>query len=131
MTKLPDELAVSGSFMNKCYIVTIQGELKHESLNKLHTHIVQTVYDTDVRGTILDFSSVTVFDTEIFDVFKKITQMIAIMGVAVVWIGLKPCVASALVDFNVDISSITVAMNLEHGLEMIKSNTFVAEHKKI
>ena len=131
MTILPDELAVSSSFMDKCYIVTIQGNLNYEALDKLREHIVQTVYDTGVRGTILDFSSVTVFDTEIFKIFKKITQMIAIMGVSVIWIGLKPCVASALVDFNVDINGITIAMNLEHGLDMIKSNTFVENNKKI
>lgn len=122
MKKSLDELAVSGSFMNNCYIVSIQGELKHESLDELRAHIVQTVYDTEVRGTILDFSSVTVFDTEIFGVLKKITHMISIMGVTVIWIGLKPSVASSLVDFNVDINGITVAMNLEHGLEMIKTN---------
>jgi 16S rRNA U516 pseudouridylate synthase RsuA-like enzyme len=56
MTKLPDELAVSDSFINKCYIVTIQGELKYEALDKLRTHIIQTVYDTDTC-TILDTAS--------------------------------------------------------------------------
>jgi len=126
MKEMPDELVVSGSFIDNCYIVTIQGELKHETLDKTCANIMQTVYDTEVRGAILDFSGIAVFDTEIFEALKRITKMIAIMGVNVVWMGLKPGVASALVDFNVEVDDITIAMNLEHGLEMIKSNTIGA-----
>jgi len=128
MRGIPDELVVSGSFIDNCYIVTIQGELKHETLDKICANIIQTIYDAEVRGAILDFSSVAVVDTEIFEALKKITKMIAVMGVTVVWIGLKPGVASALVDFDVDVNDITIAMNLEHGLDMIKSNTIGADY---
>jgi anti-anti-sigma regulatory factor len=126
MKETPDDLVVSGSFMDRCYIVTIQGELQHETLDRICANIMQTVYDTEVKGAILDLHGVTVFDTEIFAALKKITKMIAVMGVNVVWTGLRPGVASALVDFDVDVHDITVAMNLEQGLEMIKANTIGA-----
>ena len=130
MKELPDELVISGGFVDKCYIVTIQGELKQESLDKIGANVLQAVYDTGVRGVILDFSGVAVFDSEIFAALKRITRMIDVMGVNVVWIGLKPGVASALVDLNVDINNIKIARNLENGLELIKSCMIAINSRK-
>ena len=72
-----------------------------------------------IKGAILDFSMVSVLDSYTFMALEKASKAVSLMGVMVVWVGLRPGVVSALMDLNVDVTHIKAAMNLEQGLKVI------------
>jgi len=122
MNKAVDEQVVYGSIISNCYVLNIQGEIDDDYLSKLYNDIINTVtHHVDLKGIILDFSNICVFDTYIFESFKKMSKTISLMGIKVVWLGLKPGVVSALVDLNAEVDDICIAVNLQYGLKLIHS----------
>ena len=120
MNKAVDEQVVYGSIISNCYVLNIQGEIDDDYLSQLYKHVLNTItHNINLKGTILDFSNISIFDTFIFESFKKISKAIELMGIKVVWLGLKPGVVSALVDLNVESDDICIAVNLQHGLNLI------------
>jgi rsbT antagonist protein RsbS len=117
-----DEQIVHGSFIGNCYVLNIQGEIDEDYLRRLYAETINTIaHNVDLKGTILDFSNISIFDSIIFDSFRKISKAISLMGKKVIWLGLKPGVVSALVDLDVESNDICIAVNLQHGLDLIHS----------
>jgi len=122
-----DEQIVYGSFIGNCFVLNIQGDIDGDYLRRLYEETLNTIaHHVDLKGTILDFSNISMFDSITFESFKKISKAIALMGKKVVWLGLKPGVVSALVDLDVDSDDIFIAVNLEHGLDLIHSEQFAS-----
>jgi len=129
MNKAVDEQVVYGSIISNCYVLNIQGEIDDDYLSQLYKHVLNTItHNINLKGTILDFSNISIFDTFIFESFKKISKAIELMGIKVVWLGLKPGVVSALVDLNVESDDICIAVNLQYGLDLIHSREFDTYH---
>ncbi|MBZ9621875.1 STAS domain-containing protein [Clostridium tagluense] len=119
MKNLDYDLNTSVTIVQGCIIITLPNEMTDEAIEIGMSRILNKANATSTVGAILDLSRVTVLDSYSFTALEKTAKAISLMGVIVVWIGFRPGVVSALLDLNVDVSSIKAALNLEQGLKMI------------
>lgn len=112
-------LNTSVTVVDGCLIVTLPNDITDNDIKIISSSILMRANKSYIKGVILDFSTAYVIDSHSFKVFEKVSKAISLMGVRVVWIGLRPGVVSSLMDLNVDVSQIKAAVNLEQGLEMI------------
>ncbi|MCB2297403.1 STAS domain-containing protein [Clostridium tagluense] len=119
MKNLDYDLNTSVTIVQGCIIITLPNEMTDEAIEIGMSRILNKANATSIVGAILDLSRVTVLDSYSFTSLEKTAKAISLMGVMVVWIGFRPGVVSALLDLNVDVSSIKAALNLEQGLKMI------------
>lgn len=119
MSDLNNSLNTSVTIVQGCLILTLPNDMTDDELKIGSNKIIIRVYNSSIKGAILDFNMVSALDSYSFEVLKETSKAISLMGVMVVWSGIRPGVVSALLDLNVDVSAIKVAMNLEQALRMI------------
>lgn len=104
-------------------IVSIAGEMTDANIVDVREIVTSNAYSKNVNGAILNFSAVSALDSFTFDAFGKLTRTLILMGVEVVWVGLRPGTVMALMDLNMDIDLdiIRTALNLEQGLDMLSN----------
>jgi rsbT antagonist protein RsbS len=119
MSDLNNNLNMSVTIIEGCLIITVPNNMTDDEIEIGSRRTLMKANSSSVKGVILDLSIVSMLDVYSFELLKKTSSAISLMGVSVVWIGLRPGVVSALLDFNVDVSYIKTALNLEQGLKMI------------
>lgn len=113
------ELNISVTLIQGCLIVTLPSEMTDDEIKIGTNRIILRVNHPSIVGTLFDLSGVSVLDSYSFTCLENVSKTIRLMGVMVVWIGMKPGIISALLDLDVDVSKIKAALNLEQGLKMI------------
>lgn len=116
---IEEQRLLHGNFIRNCYVLNIQGEVDDEYLRILYNDIIYVTGKFHLSGIILDFNNIFMADSFIFEFLKNISKTVSLMGIKVVWVGLKPGVVSALIDFNDKVDDICTAVNLQFGLECI------------
>ncbi|MCT4544630.1 MAG: STAS domain-containing protein [Vallitalea sp.] len=121
MSDLNNSLNTSITVVQGCLIVTLPNEMTDKDIESGSNRVLMKAKNSYIKGTIFDLSIVSVLDLYSFEALKKASKAISLMGIMVVWIGLRPGVVSALLDLDVDVGCVKTAMNLEQGLKMISS----------
>jgi rsbT antagonist protein RsbS len=103
-----------------CIIASIQIDLTEEILEQFRQDLLDRLYQTGVKGLILDLSGVEVMDVEDFQAINTTLSMASLMGKKTILTGFQPGVVSSLVDFNVDFEHINAALNLDDAFDLIK-----------
>lgn len=119
MKDLDYDLKTSVTIVQNCLIITLPNEMTDEEMEIGSNRLIMKANNAAILGTIFDLSNVSVLDSYEFTTLEKTSKAISLMGIIVVWIGLRPGVVSSLLDLNVNINSIRAALNLEQGLKMI------------
>ncbi|MBF0477772.1 MAG: STAS domain-containing protein [Deltaproteobacteria bacterium] len=117
-------LSLAGSAMhvlNGNLIVTVNGELDDDSAKQLQSDILSTTEVTAVKGVLIDVSPVRFMDSFTFSLLADTARMLSLLGARPVFVGFKAGVASALVDLEVDLDSISTALTMEDGVELLSS----------
>ncbi|MBF0508950.1 MAG: STAS domain-containing protein [Deltaproteobacteria bacterium] len=118
-------LFLAGSAMhvlNGNLIVTVNGELDDDSAKQLQSDILSTTEVTAVKGVLIDVSSVRFMDSFTFSLLADTARMVSLLGARPVFVGFKAGVASALVDLEVDLDSISTALTMEDGVELLSAH---------
>ncbi len=121
MIEMEKELCISITEINHNLIVTVSDELTDDNMRVVSDLIMRSAYERNIKGAVMNFSMVTVLDTFSFTAFKNITKALFLMGIRVVWSGLRASVVSALMDLNIEISTeeIVTTLTLEQGLLLL------------
>lgn len=114
-----NNLNTSVTVVEGCIIATLPNDITDDDIKIGTSRILMIANKSFIKGAILDFSMVSVLDSYTFMALEKASKAVSLMGVMVVWVGLRPGVVSALMDLNVDVTHIKAAMNLEQGLKVI------------
>lgn len=112
---------VLGSQINNCLVISVEDEVKDESLDQFCNNILDKLERKSMAGSILDFSRVSMLDTYAFNKLNNLTRTMQLMGTSVVWSQLSPGVASCLIDFGMDTSNINFSSTIEEGIRYIES----------
>lgn len=64
----------------------------------------------------------SILDSHSFKACEEVSQAISLMGVQVIWIGMRPGIVSALMDLDLNVTGIKAAINLERTLKMISNS---------
>ena len=119
------DLNISVTVVQGCIIISLPNEMTDSEIEIGRDRLVNRANTSSIVGVILDLSKVSSLDSYIFTTLEKTAKAISLMGVMVVWIGFRPGVISSLLDLNVDVSNIKVALNLEQGLKIISNRGII------
>ena len=100
-------------------VVSVQIELYDASLKALREDLLANIRRTGVRRALVDLSAVEVMDSYAYVSICDTANMAKVMGADTVLTGIKPGVASALVELDVDVKRTVTALNLETGFALL------------
>ena len=118
------DFKTSVTIVQKCLIVTFPNDITDKDIELELNRIVAKANSISVLGAIFDLSMLSCLDSYTFELLQKASKVMSLIGVNVVWIGLKPGVVSSLLDLNIDVSCIETALNLEQGFKLILKSQF-------
>ena len=100
-------------------VVPVQIELYEATLKALREDMLGNIRRTGVRQALIDLSAVEVMDSYAYGSICDTATMAKVMGTQTVLTGIKAGVASVLVEFDVNVKRVAMALNLETGLAML------------
>ncbi len=98
MMEINNELQQHFFETSQCLIVSITFELYQDMLQELQKMLLIRVQKGDMRGVIIDISSLTIIDDSNLHSLVKLSKTIKIMGKECVIVGFQPGAASALAE---------------------------------
>jgi rsbT antagonist protein RsbS len=121
---MEEEFSSSGITMHivmNCLVVPLNLELYDGRVIKLQEEVLDTLKnEKDVKGVIIDFSSVNTLDSFLGKVIQEIAKISSFMGTETVLSGIRPEVALSMVELNIDFEGINTALNIEDAFHKIK-----------
>ncbi|CCG42357.1 STAS domain-containing protein [Magnetospirillum molischianum] len=103
-------------------LTSVQSDLTDEQAMTLQGDILELLRDGKADGIVIDITSVDVVDSYMARVLNETARMARIMGGEVVLTGMQPLVALTLVEMGREIIGVETALDLESGVERLKSS---------
>ena len=113
--------------MGQFLLVTIQVDLYDQLAENLESDLVNMVKKTNARGVLIDVSSVSIIDSFMGRILGNIAVMSKIMDADTVVVGMQPAVAITLVELGLPLKGVQTALNVEKGMELLKSRILPEE----
>jgi rsbT antagonist protein RsbS len=115
MEKIP--ILKMGPFL----LVTIQVDLYDRLALNLETDLIQMVNKISAKGVLIDISAVNIVDSFMGRILGNIANMSRILDAQTVVVGMQPAVAITLVELGLPLHGVRTALNVEKGMELLKS----------
>jgi rsbT antagonist protein RsbS len=110
-------------------IASIQGPLSDVEVLELRSEITERVGVTRARGVIVDVAGMDVIDSFVARSLQTIALTARLRGAETVIVGIRPDVAVAMVQFDLNLEPLRTALDLEEGLALLdQSNGGVNGH---
>ncbi len=107
--------------MGKVLLVTIQVDLYDRLAETLEADLVHMIKKTDAEGVLIDISAVSIIDSFMGRIIGNISTMSKILDAETVVVGMQPAVAITLVELGLPLKGILTALNVEKGMELLRS----------
>jgi rsbT antagonist protein RsbS len=102
-------------------IASIQSALSDSEILELRDDLAEMVGRRRARGIVLDVAGIDVIDSFVARSLRTIAMTTRLRGAETVIVGIQPEVAVAMVQFQLDLEPLHTALDLEEGLEVLKS----------
>jgi rsbT antagonist protein RsbS len=102
-------------------LTSIQIPLHDKLALEFQENLMSTIEQTRAKGLIIDISTIDVVDSFITRILVEVARMSALMGVKTVIVGMRPEISLTLVEFGMELDGIATSLNLELGLEKLKT----------
>jgi rsbT antagonist protein RsbS len=102
-----------------CVVATLQADVDASALAALRDQVLRRLHENRAHGVIIDCTSVEVIDGHDFEGLLGFISMAELMGAHVVLAGVRPGVASALADLEVDLLRVRGALSLDDAFDML------------
>ncbi|GGF26502.1 RsbT antagonist protein RsbS [Aliidongia dinghuensis] len=102
-------------------IACVQAALSDRDLVQLKDELASQIGRLRSRGIIIDVSTLDVMDSFATRTLRSIAQTARLRGAETVIVGIQPDVAFAMVQLGLALDDVTTALDLEEGLELLKS----------
>ena len=112
-----------GSFL----IVTIQVDMHDRLALALQDDLTSKIAQTEAKGVLIDISALEIVDSFIGRMLANISAMARILDAQTVVTGMQPAVAITLVELGLSLPGIRTALNVERGMELLRSSLASAE----
>ncbi len=106
--------------IKNCLIASIQFEVDDRTVMEFQDNLLERIREEDIRGIIIDLTSVDIIDSFIAKSIADVTKMARLLGARVVITGMKPALAITLVELGITLGDIKTALNLERGLARLE-----------
>lgn len=103
--------------LGTCLFVSVPAELRDSEAKALQETVAQRLAsEKGMRGLVIDVSALALVDSFAAKVLGESASIARSFGVKAVLVGIRPAVATTLVDLGIDLSSVETALSLEHAL---------------
>jgi PAS domain S-box-containing protein len=102
---------------NGLLIVPVVGDLDGERASRLAQELLERIRGTRARAVVVDLTGVPAFEPSVATPLVRAVESARLMGARTIVTGLSAEIAAALVAQELDLASITVAGDLQAGIE--------------
>jgi rsbT antagonist protein RsbS len=100
-------------------IASIRGDLSDGQLLALREDLTERVGDERIKGIIVDVAALDVIDSFVARSLRSIVQAAALRGAETVVVGIRPDVAIAMVQFNLNLESLRAVLDLDEAVGVL------------
>lgn len=104
-----------------CLIASIETDLTDHQILELRDELTERVGTCRIRGVVIDVSALEVIDSFVARSFESIALIIRLRGAATVVAGIQPEVAMAMVQFNLDLDTLSPALDVDQALALLRA----------
>jgi rsbT antagonist protein RsbS len=109
-------------------IASIQSSLSDHDLVQLRNDLASQVGRHRSRGVVIDVTALDVLDSFATRTLRTIARTARLRGAETVVVGIQPEVALAMVQLGVTLEGIATALDLEEGIELLRSSKRKGHH---
>jgi len=103
-------------------IASIQADLSDSELLAFRERLAEQVGRERVRGVIVDVSALDVIDSFVARSLQSLAAIVRLRGAEMVVVGVRPDVAIAIVQFNLDLHPLKTALDLDEAHALLDSD---------
>jgi len=111
-----DTPIVINEISDRCLFTSFYGTLDSVRMKKVIDGMLEVVNRNDNDIIIVDLSNIDIIDSSIAAHLKQLNKLLQLLGMEVVFCGIKPIVASSMVTAGVELDNISVEKNLKRAL---------------
>jgi rsbT antagonist protein RsbS len=100
-------------------IASIQSDLSDPEILRFRDELIERVGRERARGVIVDVSALDVIDSFVARSLQSLAEVARLRGADTVIVGIRPDVAIALVQFNLDLRPLKTALDLDEAHEVL------------
>ena len=100
-------------------IASIRADLSDGQLLALREDLSERVGAERIRGIILDVAALDVIDSFVARSLRSIVQAAALRGARAVVVGIRPDVAIAMVQFNLNLDALRAVLDLDEAVTLL------------
>lgn len=110
---------VINELTSRCLYAGFFGTLDSARMKKVIDNVMEIVNKSDNDIMVVDLSNVDVVDSAIAEHLKKLNKLLQLVGMEVLFCGIKPVVAQSMINAGVELENITVEKNLRRALQAV------------
>lgn len=107
--------------MGEFLLVTIQVDMHDRLATVLSDDLANRIFETRVRGVLIDISALDMVDSFIARKLGDIAQMARMMDAETALVGMQPAVAITLVVMGVGMTGVRTALNVGKGMALLRA----------
>ena len=107
--------------LGDCLLVSIQVDMHDQLALTLQDDLTQKIVATRARAVLIDISALEMVDSFMGRMLGNIASMSRILDAQTVVVGMRPAVAITLVELGLQLPGIRTALNVDAGLELLRS----------
>lgn len=107
--------------MGETLLVTVQVDMHDKIAAALEEDLTARIAQMGAKGVLIDISSLEIVDSFIGRMLDNIAAVSRILDAETVVCGMRPAVAITLVELGLSLSGVKTALNVERGMELIRS----------
>jgi rsbT antagonist protein RsbS len=104
-------------------IASIQSALTDSEVLELRDELADRIGRFRARGIVIDVAALDVIDSFVARSLQTIASTAKLRGAQTVLVGIQPDVAMAMVQFELSLDPLHTALDLEEGIEALRSST--------
>ena len=100
-------------------IASVKGDLSDSEVLELRDDVAERVGRHRVRGVVVDVAAIDVIDSFVARSLQSLAVTARLRGAETVIVGIQPDVAIAMVQFQLDLSPLRTALDLDEALALL------------
>ena len=104
-------------------IASVRSDLSDAQLHELRDDLAERVGALRIRGIVVDIGALDVIDSFIARSLRSIVETARLRGAETVIVGIKPDVAIAMVQFNLNLAALRAVLDLDEAVALLDRMT--------
>jgi rsbT antagonist protein RsbS len=106
-----------------CLVARIETDLADREILQLRDELARRVGEDRIRGVVIDVTALEVMDSFAAQALRSIDRVVRLRGGATMVAGIQPPVATALVQFGIDLDPLHPQLDADKALAAIRAAT--------